>query len=176
MTARQQFEFEQPGRLTTRYGVGVFQVSKPIPDNYEDLLKMFHVASDYDKIMNKQLQDFVAFLAKGDLKSLKLMDEKFIKSFLNTAVMYGDVMVNGIPPKGQIQGLSPLMVAAMCGKTDVMRWLIEKGADIGLKTYPGKSTATDFLKRYKEQQEKKRAEELRKQREKDSSWLHKCRC
>ena len=188
MTARPEFDFEKYN--WTMPNGNKWAMPNGIKD-IEDLINYridgdgFHYAGDnrgkdggpYRKGPESEIpRKIVAAIKEGDLDALKAIAVSELKKYLNNEVLrinYG--MIRGMCPKGQVNGFTPLMLAAIEGKTDIMRYLIEQGADIGIKTFDlGRSgflnglTATDYLRNYKLAQEKKRAEELRKKQELDA--------
>jgi len=165
-----------------------------MPDSIEDIEKQinynvdsdgFHYLGDerkkdggpFKKMPASEIPRMIVTAIKdGNLEALKAIGEMELKKYLNSEILGTNYAFTKMPtPKGHVRGFTPLMLAAIEGKTDIMRYLIDLGADIGIKTFDldhsgfsGRCTAADFLKHYKVVQEKKRAEELKKQKENDA--------
>jgi len=121
---------------------------------------------------SKKVQDFISAIERGDLAAIKKMDQTELKKWINEAVIqmhpsriHGP---NGVKwyreptaeekkkvmkDLGQVPGYTPLMLAALEGKTDIMRYLIDElGADLGLVNCENGKNAADYLRHYKDQQ------------------------
>ena len=182
MTARQKFDFEKKGKITTKYTPLSFPVKQKEPDHIKDIRIGRGIPSGWhylgDRFITDPLNksfgswqetedsrkviDLVRAIEKGDLAAIKKMEPKELKKYLNKALIHADSYFLAKKEAGKVPGYTPLMLAALEGKTDIMRYLIEQGADLSLKNNYNGKTAADYLRHYKEMQEKKQAKDKEK--------------